>query len=264
VTTEHLLVLRKALGLVDTKTLSRYEQPDDGKVAKIAISLHRTQVLMNPVIVDLERKLLIDGHHRVEAFEWLRLSHIPCYSVNYLSPQVEACDWSRVTRASPDDVREAFSVVAGGRGGPWTVSSLLRTETIAHRSFDNAFSGARFQERVSACLTEMGQSIALEAPGAEADGQIRNRLEPIVGKPEVLAAIDQKRLFPHEINRHLVDGRPLAMDIPLATLKSEATFERYLDKLFVETNPTLLEAGHRHQARLYEERVTTFSRQRER
>jgi hypothetical protein len=262
ITSEHETVLRDALKLVSPRALATYEQPDPSKVAKIALSLRRTKVLTNPIVIDASRGLLIDGHHRAKAFEWLGLTAIPCYSVDYLSAHVEVRGWSRVTTSSARLVCDAYDAVASGASGPWIVRASTTTAVIAQRSFDSAFSGAWYLDRVSGCLAAMGRDVRLE-PSLHIDGgRIHNRLEPVVGKPEVLGAVESGRTFPCEVNRHLIDGRPVAMDFPLECVGSIAAFNDFVDESLAHGSPELIDSGHQHEGRLYEERVTTFSKAR--
>ena len=82
---DHLDSIISRVQLVDVGSLRRYEQTDPAKVNEIKRSLRSTGVLINPVIADLDRNLLVDGHHRVQAFESLGLPRIPAFTVDYFS-----------------------------------------------------------------------------------------------------------------------------------------------------------------------------------
>jgi hypothetical protein len=130
-----LIDVKNALTLVDVNSLCTYEQPDKSKVAEIVVSLLTTKTLFNPVIVDPGRNLLIDGHHRVRAFQWLCLPRIPAYTVDYLSQAVDVGGWSRVINVKTSDVRCAFNLPGEEREGSWSVVASALSEVIAQRRF---------------------------------------------------------------------------------------------------------------------------------
>jgi ParB-like nuclease domain len=259
--TRDLDAVRSSLRLVDTDSLSTYEQPDIRKVAEIVVSLRCANTLFHPVIVDPDRKLLIDGHHRVKAFQWLGLKRIPAYTVDYLSCAVGVAGWNRVTDAGASEISWAFDLPGNGPDGPWSVlASDSRREVIARRRFREAAPSAQYLDLLSLCIEARGFSVALEPSGAPVvAGRIHSYVDPIVGKAEVLDAIGEGRLFPHEVNRHLVDSRPLAMHIPLDRCRGERDFKRCVEGIFENGAPVSIDSGLEQAGRLYEERVTMFT-----
>ncbi len=253
--------IRSALTLVDIESLRTYEQPDDRRVAEIAVSLRRTQTLVNPVIVDPEFNLLIDGHHRVKAFEWLGLKSIPAYVVDYLSPAVDIRGWSRATTASASEVCWAFGLDEGEREGSCRVVAInSRHEEIAHRVFREPMRSALYLEHIALFISEMGHPMTLEPTiTPKLADQIHSYLDPVVGKVEVLTAAEAGQLFPREVNRHLIDGRPIAMRIPLCSVTHPTSFDRCVDNIFEQASPTSMSPGVRHDGRLYEESITLFT-----
>ena len=253
--------IRDALILVDLASLQTYEQTEPHKVAEIVVSLRRTQILVNPIVVDPYLNLLIDGHHRVEAFRRLGLKRIPAYMVDYLSPAVDVRGWSRATTAPAPEVQWAFSGGNDLSDGSWSVMAIdSNRKVVAHRLFRGPASGTRYLEHLSQDIAAMGYPVTLDAMiTPRFSGRIHSHIDPVVGKTEVLKAVEEGWSFPREVNRHLVDGRPIAMHVPLDSLTRLRDFEHCVDHIFQNGAPVFMSPGVRHDGRLYEERVTLFT-----
>jgi hypothetical protein len=133
-------------------------------------------------------------------------------------------------------------------------------DVIAQRFFKGPRPSAEYLEQVTQYLIAMRFDVTLEPVLAPAlPGRVNSRVEPIIGKAEVIAAAEAGEPFPREANRHLVDGRPVGMSIPLASLSRPEDFGRHVDDLFEHRNPALAGPGVRHDGRQYDERVTLFA-----
>lgn len=256
-----LETVRGRLHLADIRSLRLYEMPRSEKVAEIEQSLRLSGVLDHPVIVDPELSLLIDGHHRVQAFERLGLTHIPAFTVDYLSDEVRVRGWNRATDASPEEVRRAFDAPGGKLGGPWAVLAKSPVhDPLARREFTDPREGARYLEGLADRLRDDGHLVTL---CTEADALSRERvhtyIEPVVGKQEVIGIIDSGEIFPHEVNRHLIDDRPLGLHTPLNMVESPGRFHGYVEERIDRGRaPLAVDPGLRQGERVYEEPVTLF------
>jgi ParB-like chromosome segregation protein Spo0J len=70
---------------MELKQLNPHEQIIEENLKKVLTSLKVEKRLKEPVVVDKETKVILDGHHRVKAFEILGLRDIPCRLVDYSS-----------------------------------------------------------------------------------------------------------------------------------------------------------------------------------
>lgn len=247
--------------LVNIASLHRYERTDATKVDQISESLRSTGVLINPIIVDHERQILIDGHHRAEAFESLGLRRIPAFTVDYLSSDLTVKNWSHATNADREDVERAIERIAGRpEGRSRLIVGDARNHTMARHGFENSKESAEQLHRFALTLQEKGYTVG---PQSETDalrrGLIHSYIEPVVDKLEVIEMIENGELFPREINRHLVPDRPLNVRIPLGVAEDEDAFRRHLhDGCRQNPAPLGIGPGYRQGERLYEEPVTIF------
>lgn len=66
--------------------------------------------------------------------------------------------------------------------------------------------------------------------------------------------------LPHQVNRHIVELRPVGMNIPFSCMASESRFSDFLDELFERGHPTVLPPHTSLHGRYYEESTTVFWR----
>lgn len=251
--------------LLAIEPLLSYEQPDERRIAELTVSLNSTKNLINPIIVDEEQRLLIDGHHRVEAFKWIGMRWIPAFTISYLSDCVQIGRWCRSIKASVDAVHRAFDFLSRGDNiGPWKVRALNLHQTIDECSFEDPYCAAEYVERLSLVLSCQGNSVTIEPCTSrgllpEQPEFIKIFMDPVVGKDQVLDAAMSQRRYPQQVNRHLVNGRPIGMNIPFDSMKSERTFSSFLVDSFNKECNIRAARGIVYDARFFEEQVILFS-----
>ena len=75
--------------LEKSKNLKPHEMVDRKHLSSVMGDLIRDGVLREPVIIDRETKIILDGHHRCEALKKLGFSRVPVFPVDYSSPEIE-------------------------------------------------------------------------------------------------------------------------------------------------------------------------------
>jgi hypothetical protein len=80
--------MQEKLHKIGLKQLNPHEQIIEENLKKVLTSLKVEKRLKEPVVVDKETKVILDGHHRVKAFEILGLREIPCRLVDYSSETI--------------------------------------------------------------------------------------------------------------------------------------------------------------------------------
>ena len=80
---------KKQADKVKLNDLNPHEQVIEENLRKVLKSLKIEKRLKEPVVVDKETKVILDGHHRVKAYEILGLREIPCRLVDYSSEEVK-------------------------------------------------------------------------------------------------------------------------------------------------------------------------------
>jgi hypothetical protein len=249
-----------AIVLVPVADLRTYEEPDTSGIEKITQSIADTGLLIDPVVVDRRRQLLIDGHHRCAALSQLGINHVAAFDTDYFSSSVEVRGWVRVSDAPIAEIRRAFSVRAEDTG-EWQVSAVGDNEQmIATRRFSHHFDATDFVQWLGDHLEARGWHVDLEVPGApsmiDSIASVRFFVTPAVGKLEVWGAVQEKTHFPNEVNRHLIHGRPLGLMIPLELLRDQAQLTAWLQERLGSPERTIVRSGGTYvNGRFYEESV---------
>ena len=73
---------------IEIRKLNPHEQIIEENLKKLLASLKVEKRLKEPIIVDEETKVILDGHHRAKAFSLLGLKEIPCRFVDYGSEDI--------------------------------------------------------------------------------------------------------------------------------------------------------------------------------
>ncbi len=68
--------------------LNPHEQIIEENLEQVLVSLKDKKRLKEPIMVDKETKVILDGHHRAKAFSRLGLKQIPCRLVDYSSDAI--------------------------------------------------------------------------------------------------------------------------------------------------------------------------------
>ena len=74
---------------IKVNELNPHEAVIEENLLKVLNSLKTDKRLKKPLIVDRDTKIILDGHHRAEAFKVLGLRKIPCLLVDYSSVRIE-------------------------------------------------------------------------------------------------------------------------------------------------------------------------------
>jgi ParB-like chromosome segregation protein Spo0J len=74
---------KKQIQKIEIRKLNPHEQIIEENLKKLLTSLKVEKRLREPIIVDEETKVILDGHHRAKAFSLLGLKEIPCRLVDY-------------------------------------------------------------------------------------------------------------------------------------------------------------------------------------
>ena len=73
---------------IEIRKLNPHEQIIEENLEELLASLKVEKRLKEPIIVDEETKVILDGHHRAKAFSLLGLEEIPCKLVDYSSDDI--------------------------------------------------------------------------------------------------------------------------------------------------------------------------------
>ena len=79
----------KKIKFIETKKLKPHEKINTARLAEVINSIKKKKTLFFPVVIEKSNLVILDGHHRVQAFKLLGIKKIPCFLVNYFSDEIK-------------------------------------------------------------------------------------------------------------------------------------------------------------------------------
>ncbi len=109
--------------LIAIRKLRAHEETSPERMLEVMREIKKMGRLKNPVIIDKETKVILDGHHRVRILKKLGCKKAPVMMVDYMSDEVRVFLRRKMTRTVP--VKEA--VIEKGLSG-----SVYEYKTTRH------------------------------------------------------------------------------------------------------------------------------------
>ena len=82
--------------MVDIEELKPHEEVIEALVTKLSEEIRRDGVVRDPLIIDQNDKVILDGMHRFNSLKRLKCRFAPCCLLDYMSPQITVGSWFRV------------------------------------------------------------------------------------------------------------------------------------------------------------------------
>lgn len=254
--------------IIDGNKLKGYERVDPKNVLSVLNSIQFTGVIRCPVICDREKKIIIDGHHRVIALYLAGITNIPVYHFDYESRDIKVGNWYRnIINAEPNRLisfieklsilelkyksLQSFNLVVEADCGI-EYKRTVKSPSVAAESLFWACENALFE----------GNNIKLNAiktSFSNGSNVSTVYIDPPIGKKSVLRAIQTDYLFPYQTNRHIIYYRPVNMKLPIKVLtldinKAKLALVRHIQK----QNYELVHDSSTYDGRYYEEPLVRF------
>lgn len=231
--------------------------------------MEKRKVLLNPIIWDSHRNLLIDGHHRIEALALLGATQVPAYHVDYTSSHVAVDQWIRIIKnVQPSRLKEIFELLRMTEPLPihdqvhrkkWLVKAETVSGTIiAARKFTTPRTASAFVNWICDYCTSQHGIVELSAElksqiSVSANATVIT-INPPIGKHDIISAINEKFLFPYQVNRHVIKNRLLGLSFPIRQLVEKRNLSSiHLDKHLKNACLSFSAARSWHDRRFYEE-----------
>jgi len=109
--------------LINIDKLRAHEKVSPQRVVVIRKSIKRMGMIKDPVIIDKQTKIILDGHHRVESLKNLSCRLVPVMEVEYFSNQVRVVERRGLLRG---DELKALVLDTVERGG------VMRQKSTKH------------------------------------------------------------------------------------------------------------------------------------
>jgi hypothetical protein len=206
---------------------------------KLIEDIKSRKVVKDPLLMDKKTKVILDGMHRVAALKKMGYRYLPVCGINYRSPKVRVGCWYRTIEGKNWEKFPEILKLLGLRGERTTIRR-------AKRELDNRRAVAALWRPGSCLLIRAERNDIHESYGwikrielALKKEKFKLRYErereaavlvskevavlfvPCAKKSEVIEAALSGRVFAHKTTRHVVEGRPLNVRVPLSWLKGD-------------------------------------------
>jgi len=230
--------LNLRLSIIQIEELKPHEEVIDEVVERLAGEISTDGVVHDPLIVDQNDYLILDGMHRFNALKRLDCRFAPCCLLDYGSPKIKVGSWFRLFTVD-NPIPVAQNLLSKMNLNYSKHKADLATMSYDAESVILAQDGTVFSLRspldpVERCRTAVRVEKHLVNDGhdvaylSEADAMQRLKSDtanlviamPVFSKEEIRDFGLEGRLLPHKVTRHVIPSRPLAVDIPLTLLRN--------------------------------------------
>ncbi|MCD6154561.1 MAG: ParB N-terminal domain-containing protein [Candidatus Verstraetearchaeota archaeon] len=235
-----------SLTILPVNDLYIHEETIPSSLRLLIADLSRVGHLKDPVIVDENSNVVLDGMHRVAAVKALNLNFIPVCLVDYNDPRVKVHAWWRIIQGSEDKFK--FFLEAS----PFLSNPLPKEKLNDYINaypllvFSNGFYVFKSRDlfesfslvkNIEFHMSSSGFKVnyipEFEAMDALNSGRCIGVISfPPISKRDVVMLAKSGRLLPHKSTRHVLPYRPVNLKVPLKILKMHDLCEARI--LFME------------------------------
>lgn len=269
------------MSLVDIDALKPHEEVIETSVRSLSKEMQEEGLVRDPLVVDQEENVILDGMHRLSSLKALKCKFAPCCLLDYDSPQVKVGSWFRLFAVDDPSaiaaklLSEARLDFSTTKTSPEKTTYNPHTIILTADGFEYLLSEkldvleqTRTAVRLEKILTSKGHAVDYQSE-ITATEHLRTGPTnfiiclPIFTKQQIRECGLQNRLLPHKVTRHVIPSRPLRIDVPLGLLKrSSATLEganRELGELLAARHVDRKAPGSVVDGRRYQEELLVFS-----
>jgi len=265
--------------LSPSNKLLLHEETIPDRVAELKREFLRDQMVNDPIVIDADSSVVLDGMHRVVALRELNCTCVPVCAVDYLNPSIRVGVWYRTMFGEPSPSQVKFSLSTSGLASdvfPFDMTRIYENPTVGilfengecyriTSSSPGVFEALKIAEQ---CVRRLGFTIKFETEHDALQILAGNRTKAIMTLPRIDKESVRKagltgQLLPHKVTRHIIPARPLGINVPLKTLTDQGTQSLESNRSFVSSlqkrSMTRGPSGTIVRGRRYEEETFIFS-----
>jgi hypothetical protein len=220
--------------LSPSSMLHLHEETIADRVAELKDSFLHDKVAKDPVIIDADSRVVLDGMHRVAAMREMGCLCVPVCAVDYLNPSIKVGVWYRTLsgRLSPSQFEGALS----SSGLKFEESLFKMTSVIENPNLATIFANGEcigiegnglqafeLLKTTERCARQLGFTVMFETERDALEKLVNKKVDAVITLPKIDKACVREagltgRLLPHKVTRHVIPARPLGVDVPLRVL----------------------------------------------
>jgi len=225
--------------LSSLEKLLSHEETIPDEVATLEREFLRDQVVRDPIVIDANTYVVLDGMHRVAAMKELNCICVPVCAVDYRNPSIKVGTWYRAMygESSPGQIRSKLSESRLTLDSFSFDMTRFMENPILAILFANGecfklmsrgpkdFDVLRIAEQ---CVRELGLVVKFETEHDAFQALVDKRTKAVMTLPRIEKASIREagltgQLLPYKVTRHIVPARPLGVNVPLKTLTDQTT-----------------------------------------
>jgi len=268
--------------MVEVDELKPHEEVIASIVRKLANDVKSEEKLRDPLIVDREYDVILDGMHRFNSLKELKCRFVPCCLVDYDSPLIKVGSWFRLFNVEEQDqvaeeiLRESNLKYSNRHVGLEKLAYTDQTIIITRSGYEFLLSDQMDPLQLSRTAVALERAVLAKGYAVKylsetaAIQELKNLRDsnfvislPIFTKPQIRDFGLTGRLLPHKVTRHVIPSRPLEIDVPLQMLMdkeiSPEGANRKLGDFLAHRHINRKPAGSVVEGRRYEEELLIFA-----
>ena len=257
-----------------------HEETNQELSSKLAEQIRADGCQRDPIIVDTEESVILDGMHRLKSLKELGAHHILCQFVEYSSPEVKLGRWVRSLKGVESgrmmtllkdlgmdrgtSFREALELIEARK----TALAIITPgqSFVSSTGFKSLADSFELVRRVdSACRAAGAKQDLVGEEFLEAsisDPSSVLILTPRVKKKEVVDAAKSGRLLPYKSTRHVIGLRTMGVNYPLSDLLEQRPSPDLRESRLGKISGSILNPPVTYLGRRYTERLLVVGRER--
>jgi hypothetical protein len=267
--------------MIETDELKPHEEVVESTVNKLVNAIQREGLLRDPLMVDKDDYVILDGMHRYNSLKRINCRFIPCCLMDYNSPLIKVGAWFRLfTVDNPESLAERvlsdsnlkyskLKTDAAALGDePQTIILTKSGTTFSLTQPADPVDRAREAVALERLILQQGHQVIYLSETAAIQQLVSGEANLVIALPvfskDLIREVGLKgQLLPHKVTRHVIPSRPLAFNIPLEPLtnpelsceEADQRLCEILGKRRIDRKP----AGSVFDGRRYEEELLIFS-----
>lgn len=239
------------IAILDVNALLPHEETIPELLKQLIASIKNVGCLNDPIIVDEDSLVVLDGVHRVAALKKLGCRWVPACLVDYKNPAIAIFSWYRTIRGtnaikrlltqvkySGSDVEKVNKIDENSVGAPPIVAAVktLNESFLITSQFGSIKEAYDVIERLEKRLKTVGLEVRYETE-SDAWHRLNQRqadavlFTPRLSKQAIIETARSGRILTHKATRHVIPARPVHLCVPLRFLKSNKSLSQVNEKL---------------------------------
>ncbi len=257
----------KNIRILPLNSLLPHEKAIEESVEKLKNEILSDGIQKDPIIVEKDTFVVLDGTHRLNAFKRIGIEYAVCYLVPYSFEGIKVERWTRVVSHEKKITSHLLDALGLRQSIPVEKAFQLSEKkgvlffaggSCYGKEFSSILEAYSFVEKIDKTSKIMGWKVEY-LPEDEVDIAMRKGrlviLGPRLRKQDVVELARKGMLLPPKTTHHIIDPRPVSIRYPVEKLRG---WREEPDKL-INQEPKILPPESIYEGRRYKESLIVLN-----